>query len=452
MQHPFVFRRSALFALVAGAPLAGAGTIYVDDDAAPGGNGASWATAFNDLQAALAAAQDGDTVRIAQGVYRPSATDRTVSFGPRSGVTLLGGYRGIGTPGDPDERDPWTLVTELCGDLSGDDAPGWTNRADNSCNVVMLRNVERVIFDGLTIRGGYANLDFRRDGGGINSAFSKFVVRNCVVTDNVSDWTGAGIALLNSFAGDIDILDSFLISNRSFRGGGAVSIYNTSPRIIDCYIAGNASPAGSGFYINYGALIANCTVVHNPTIASGGGVGGALYNNGGTPLVVNSIMRNNGTGTVEFSNIWVQGGSPTVRFSSVGGLNSFAGNGNVDLPANFENLAGPDGVIGTRDDQPRMPANSPLRDLGDASLLPADIATDLFGGPRLVGDAIDLGADEFGCPGDANGDGVVNFADLNAVLSNFGLESSVGDINGDGVVNFADLNAVLSAFGAGCGR
>jgi len=56
------------------------------------------------------------------------------------------------------------------------------------------------------------------------------------------------------------------------------------------------------------------------------------------------------------------------------------------------------------------------------------------------------------CSGDANGDDVVNFADLNAVLSAFGQTGAVGgaDLNHDGVVNFADLNEVLSAFGGKC--
>lgn len=449
MPHPIPVS-ALLLALASTGSLAG--TIFVDDDAAPGGNGSSWSSAFNDLQLALGVAQDGDEVRVAAGTYRPSATDRGVSFSPRTGVTIRGGYRGVGSAGDPNERDPRAFISALCGDLNNDDDLGWTNRADNSCNVVYLRNVERVVFEGLTIRGGYANLDFRRDGGGINSAFSKFIVRDCVVTDNVSDWNGAGIALLNSFAGDIDIVDSFLIGNRSFRGGGAVATYSTSPRIINCYIAGNASPVGSGFYVNQNALIVNCTVVGNPTIASGGGVGGALYVNGGSPVVVNSIMRGNGTGTSEFSNVWVQGGAPTIRFSSIGGLNGFAGNGNVNLDPGFVDLDGPDDAFGTRDDQPRLPANSPLRDIGDASLLPADVTTDLFGGPRLVGDTVDMGADEFGCPGDANGDGVISFADLNLVLTNFGVEIDEGDLNGDGVVNFADLNLVLSNFGVGCGR
>lgn len=56
------------------------------------------------------------------------------------------------------------------------------------------------------------------------------------------------------------------------------------------------------------------------------------------------------------------------------------------------------------------------------------------------------------CPGDTNSDGVVNFIDLNAVLSTYGQAGAdlPADINADGVVNFTDLNAVLAAFGTSC--
>ncbi len=56
------------------------------------------------------------------------------------------------------------------------------------------------------------------------------------------------------------------------------------------------------------------------------------------------------------------------------------------------------------------------------------------------------------CPGDTNGDGMVNFLDLNNVLSFFG-QSGVGlpgDVNNDGQVNFPDLNGALSFFGQSC--
>lgn len=56
------------------------------------------------------------------------------------------------------------------------------------------------------------------------------------------------------------------------------------------------------------------------------------------------------------------------------------------------------------------------------------------------------------CPGDCNWDRVINFGDLNLILSNFGQTGVFlpGDTNADGTVNFADLNLALSAFGTGC--
>lgn len=57
------------------------------------------------------------------------------------------------------------------------------------------------------------------------------------------------------------------------------------------------------------------------------------------------------------------------------------------------------------------------------------------------------------CLGDANDDGVVNFTDVTAVLSNFaasGAPFMFGDATGNGVVNFADVTSVLSAFGTVC--
>jgi hypothetical protein len=55
--------------------------------------------------------------------------------------------------------------------------------------------------------------------------------------------------------------------------------------------------------------------------------------------------------------------------------------------------------------------------------------------------------------GDANHDGVVSFADVTAVLANFGAmytpgSGGTGDANNDGVVNFADVTAILANFGA----
>ncbi|MBL8746538.1 MAG: hypothetical protein JNK58_09305 [Phycisphaerae bacterium] len=58
------------------------------------------------------------------------------------------------------------------------------------------------------------------------------------------------------------------------------------------------------------------------------------------------------------------------------------------------------------------------------------------------------------CPGDANGDGVVNFADITSVLTfwlfDYAPGTGAGDANHDGVVNFADITAVLTFSGVPC--
>jgi hypothetical protein len=77
----------ALVPLLVSSPIA-AEVLRVDDDAPPGGDGSSWATAFHDLQLALAAARPGDEVWIAAGRYLPSAADPTVSFFLPDGVRV----------------------------------------------------------------------------------------------------------------------------------------------------------------------------------------------------------------------------------------------------------------------------------------------------------------------------------------------------------------------------
>ena len=53
------------------------------------------------------------------------------------------------------------------------------------------------------------------------------------------------------------------------------------------------------------------------------------------------------------------------------------------------------------------------------------------------------------CPGDATGDGSIDFDDLNAVLAGWGGSGS-GDVDNDGDVDFDDLNLVLAHWGEDC--
>lgn len=50
------------------------------------------------------------------------------------------------------------------------------------------------------------------------------------------------------------------------------------------------------------------------------------------------------------------------------------------------------------------------------------------------------------CPGDANGDLVVNFQDVTAVLANFGGPGPAGDADGNGIVDFGDITIILVNF------
>ena len=57
------------------------------------------------------------------------------------------------------------------------------------------------------------------------------------------------------------------------------------------------------------------------------------------------------------------------------------------------------------------------------------------------------------CPGDVNGDNMVNFADLDTLLDRWDTATAPntnGDLDGDGFVSFADLNILLDRWDTSC--
>src|SRR5262245_9060994 len=182
----------ALFTLAVLMPAsASARIIYVRADATGANNGASWSDAFQQLADGLSAAQSGDDVWVASGLYRPSISgDRTESLALKSGVGLYGGFNG--TESLLEERDFVLNESVLSGDLLLNDASNFIGTEDNSYHVVVAINVDAsAILDGFVIRDGRADgPNFGADpaskdqGSGLNIFDASPQIRNCTFTGN----------------------------------------------------------------------------------------------------------------------------------------------------------------------------------------------------------------------------------------------------------------------------
>ena len=287
--------------------------IYVDDDATGTNDGSSWTDAFNYLQDALAAAWSGDEIRVAQGIYKPdqgavvTTGDRTATFQLINGVTLKGGYAGLGQT-DPNARDVELHETILNGDLDGNDIIDvnypwglWNEptRAENSYHVVTGSGTDQTpVLDGFTITAGNAN-DYwpeekSRGGGMYNFDCSPTLIK-CTFNNN-SAFLGA--AMIN-YQSSPTIIDCTFNENESGAGSGMVN-EDSSPNVINCTFSGNSahgtsvSTAGVGGMYNYKSspTITNCTFSDNF-----GGEGG-MYNDSSNPMITNCTFSGNYSGAI----------------------------------------------------------------------------------------------------------------------------------------------------------
>jgi len=102
-------------------------TIYVNAEAPSGGDGTSWGAAYRYLQDALARADRGDEIWVAEGTYYPVqganvsdiVGDRSATFQLKDGVKLYGGF--VGTETRRSQRDWRANKTILSGDLEEND-------------------------------------------------------------------------------------------------------------------------------------------------------------------------------------------------------------------------------------------------------------------------------------------------------------------------------------------
>ena len=421
-------------------------TLYVDQRATEGGDGSAWHHAFTDLQDALATALHGDTILIAQGIYRPDDPngDPNATFTLVSGVTLQGGYAGLGTD-DPDQQDPNQFETILSGDLNGDDVDAgasrrrdpkdpldpWTQREDNSFHVVTGQATDaNTVLAGVTITAGYARNRF--GGGGLRTySRASLILRNCVFLGNDSDSTGG--AIQNTDRSSLSLMGCSVIGNRAALLGGGIFCERRSPLLLkDCEFRDNWSSTYGGCIASRGRshVTAERCVFRDNTASSAGGAifseddsactlinclftgneGGVMLSQDGPVTLLHCTITNN-VSVSRVSIVRVAG--PTEIFNSIILGNNARGVGDhYDVDVQDNTFLMDNSFLGLWRHQAREGEFQFLRipSFGEGFvLLPGSSAidagsngteyvlpeTDLAGKPRIVNGRPDVGANEF---------------------------------------------------------
>jgi len=277
----------AIFLAVMAYGIASGKVVYVDDDGPLPADGKSWATAFKYLQNGIVVAFSGDSIRVAEGTYKPTdyvlpppvpppsppgssngqgfatmSDDRRATFYLRNGVVIEGGYAGLGEP-NPNARDIEAYETILSGDIGIVD-----NNSDNSFHIVTGSYTDSTaVLDGFTVTGG--NVDIET---GPEMPF------------------GAGMFALE---GSATLANCTFTGNSAYAGGGVCYLFESSPKLTNCTFNGNSAVIGGGLVGAVSAMtITNCTFTGN----SGEYYGGAFYSESGSATIINCIFSENSCG------------------------------------------------------------------------------------------------------------------------------------------------------------
>jgi hypothetical protein len=261
-------------AAVLSAHASGEVVLYVNQAAPPGGDGLSWATAFGDLQEALAAPvfPPADQIWVAQGAYKPHKFDKNFSFELRDGLTIYGGF--AGGENSLDQRDPAAHPTVLSGDLKGNDGPDFTFRSDNSFHIVNALNAgPTAVLDGLVIRAGNAdgNTKPTKRAGGLMVTGGGPTLRNCLFDDNHATLAGGAVYL--SAAQPVFESCRFVGSVAGADGGAAILAEASTLTAIGCAFEGGLTSKGGAILLLQGSgTLTGCTFTANQANSSGSGV------------------------------------------------------------------------------------------------------------------------------------------------------------------------------------
>ncbi len=229
---------------------------------------------YTTIQAAIDAAQPGDQIKVAAGLYTET---KLVSAYPYNlyitkTVHLYGGY----TCADWAVRDPVANLTSIR-----------PSTADISVIVIAGQFGQGALLtptiDGFTISGGGGG----NHGGGIQIRDSDAVVSNNVIKENVGYLLGGGIWVQRGapVIGGNQILNNKVTPSGSAYGGG-IELEGTQAKILNNLIAGNAMSStvgyGGGIAVDGGGpvLLVGNTISNNIAVNQAGGATDAGYGGG----------------------------------------------------------------------------------------------------------------------------------------------------------------------------
>lgn len=266
-----------------------AGTVYYVKANATGSNdGSSWTNAYTSLQSAIAVATSGDEIWVAAGIYKPTNNiNRKLSFTPKVGVAIYGGFAGTETL--LSERNWATNVTTLSGNIGAQNST-----SDNSFHVVYISKVDNVRLDGFTITDGNASATTANYfGGGIYSIGNEnLTLENLMITSNLARLKGGGLYDAETIA--TKLTNVSFIANYADEGGAMFDSTTTSMALVNVSFVNNTADDGGGLSnVNASPSLKNVTFSENRVTGVGGGMQNKSVNFYASPTLLNVTFKNN---------------------------------------------------------------------------------------------------------------------------------------------------------------
>jgi hypothetical protein len=381
---------------------------------------------FMTIQEAIDAAEDGDTVLIADGTYSGpgnvklswDATQKHLVIKSENGpeACIIDGqdeYRGFMLYQGQDHRDVIEGLTITHGRAqTGITGPTRTIYTYDGGAIMLyysspqIRNchlVENAV--GASEEGPHLD-DFFCNGGAIMCGTgSAPIIEDNLIRENYASQSGGGICFDDDAAGQV--INNVIAHNHCrFRGqGGGISMVDHAhPQIMGNLIIHNTvldydeGGMGGAIYIyRSNPLLINNTIARNSAqnqfyMGEGGGI---WINNEPYPVILNCILWENSSGSSSM-NLYFPYLDKRLDFSYSlieGGL------GDIGVLKPYTVLDTPPSFADPENEDYRLRGNSPCRDTGDPDTTDLELPPyDLSGNHRLVGERIDMGAYEFAYP------------------------------------------------------